>query len=89
MSEILESIRNQGDYEDEFLYQLSCKLSRRQQAAIEAVTGLGGRNKSDAVRLLIDLGWEAIENDGIFENVIFKKHNIEEVYRTAEESFED
>ncbi len=90
MSEILEAIRNQDDYEKEFLYQLSCKLNRRQQAAVEACTGLGSLgNKSNAVRLLIDLGWEAIENDGVFVDVIDRKHSIEEIYRNAEECLED
>ena len=33
-------------------------------------------NKSYAVRLLLDLGWEAIENDGVFADVINKKYEI-------------
>ena len=43
----------------------SRKLKRNQQAAVEAVIKLAG-NKTNAVRLLIDLGWEALENDGVF-----------------------
>jgi hypothetical protein len=85
MSEILEALRCQGE-RDEFIHQLSCKLNNRQQAAIEAVSGLGSvGNKSNAVRLLIDLGWEAIENDGIFESIINRKYEIERLYSEMED----
>lgn len=84
MSEILESLRGQGEYFDETLYPLSCKLKRNQQAAVEAVIKLAG-NKTNAVRLLIDLGWEAIENDGVFDDVINAKSDIEEALFLNEE----
>ena len=37
MSEILNLLRAQGEYVEEHLYPLSCKLKRNQQAAVEAV----------------------------------------------------
>lgn len=78
MSEILESLRNQGEYVEEHLYPLSCKLKRSQQAAVEAVIKLAG-NKTNAVRLLIDLGWEALEKMAFLmmlfrQNQTSKKH---------------
>ena len=84
MSEILESLRAQGEYVEEHLYPLSCKLERNQQAAVEAVIKLAG-NKTNAVRLLIDLGWEALENDGFFDDVIQAKSDIEEALFFNEE----
>ena len=44
---------------------------------MKAVIKLAG-NKTNAVRLLIDLGWEALENDGVFDDVIQAKSDIEE-----------
>jgi hypothetical protein len=85
MSEILESLRNQGEYVEEHLYPLSCKLKRSQQAAVEAVIKLAG-NKTNAVRLLIDLGWEALEKDGVFDDVIQAKLDIEEALFFSEEN---
>ena len=85
MSEILESLRMQGEYVEEHLYPLSCKLKRNQQAAVEAVIKLAG-NKTNAVRLLIDLGWEALENDGVFDDVIQAKSDIEEALFLNEEN---
>ena len=55
-------LRTQGEYVEEHLYPLS-NLKRNQQAAVEAVIIKLAGNKTNAVRLLIDLGWEALEND--------------------------
>lgn len=79
MSQILEDLRNRGEYGlDERVFPLSVKLKVPQQAAVEAVMKLVG-NKSDAVRLLIDLGWEVIENDGVFDDVIQFKSEAEDI----------
>ena len=43
-------------------------------------------NKTNAVRLLIDLGWEALENDGVFDDVIQAKSDIEEALFLNEEN---
>ena len=45
MSEILESLRTQGEYVEEHLYPLSCKLKRNQQAAVEAVIACRKQNQ--------------------------------------------
>lgn len=84
MSQILEDLRSRGEYAlDESVFPLSVKLKVPQQAAVEAVMKLVG-NKSDAVRLLIDLGWEAIENDGVFNDVIQFKAEAEDVLSEIE-----
>lgn len=84
MSQILEDLRSRGEYAlDERVFPLSVKLKVPQQAAVEAVMKLVG-NKSDAVRLLIDLGWEAIENDGVFNDVIQFKAEAEDVLSEIE-----
>ena len=85
MSEILESLRMQGRVCRRAFVPLSCKLKRNQQAAVEAVIKLAG-NKTNAVRLLIDLGWEALENDGVFDDVIQAKSDIEEALFLNEEN---
>ena len=66
-------------------WQLSVKVNNAQQAAIEGAMKLTGGNKSDAVRLLIDLGWEAIENDGDFMNAVMHKDEVHRILDFGED----
>lgn len=64
---------------------VSVKLNCEQRAIIDAVTKLR-ESKSDAIRFLIQLGWEAIENDPDFSDLVEHK---EEVQRIFEEKAEE
>ncbi len=78
MSDILENLRCNAAADDSpaaRTWGVSLKVNNAQQASIDAVMDLV-ENKSYAVRLLLDLGWEAIEKDGVFADVIDKKYEI-------------
>ena len=63
MSDILENLRCNAAVDDSpaaRTWGVSLKVNNAQQASIDAVMDLV-ENKSYAVRLLLDLGWEAIE----------------------------
>ena len=78
MSDILENLRCNAAVDDSPAARtcgVSLKVNNAQQASIDAVMDLV-ENKSYAVRLLLDLGWEAIEEDGVFADVIDKKYEI-------------
>ena len=60
-------------------WSLSVKLTNAEQSAVSAVTTeMTNGNKSEAVRILIRAGWEAIEQDGDFNFVVSVR---DEVYR--------
>ena len=55
---------------------LSVKIGNGERAAISAVMNLTNGNKSEAVRLLIQAGWEAIEQDGAFDFIVQEKDDV-------------
>lgn len=58
---------------------LSAKLTNAEQSVVSAVTSeMTNGNKSEAVRILIKAGWEAIEDDGAFDFVVAAR---DEIYR--------
>lgn len=79
MSDILEKLKTGVSLPGS--HAVSLKLEARHMAMIDAVSKLrGSNNKSDAIRFLMDLGWEAIESDGDFAEIIYHKEQAEEYY---------
>lgn len=89
MSDILErlkSIEVGDDHPANRTWQFSVKLRNGQYAAVSAAQSLmGGSSKSDAVRFLIDLGWEAIENDGGFMATVEHKDELHRILDFGED----
>lgn len=71
-------------YPAERLWQLSVKVGNNEYAAIQAVTDLVGGNKSDAIRVLLKAGWEAIEDDIDLSHITEKKWAIQHILDSGE-----
>lgn len=69
------------------LITVSVKLNSEQRAIIDAVTKLR-ESRSDAIRFLIQLGWEAIESDPDFCDLVEHKEEAQRFFEEkAEEAF--
>ena len=47
---------------------------------INSLVGQLVENKTDAITLLLDLGFEAIEKDGVFKDVLTRKDEFQDIY---------
>lgn len=73
---VLDSFANGTFEEPSSVKVVTVKLYIKHQAIVEATTKLAG-SKSEAIRLLIEAGWERIERDGRFEELVAEKDDIE------------
>ena len=89
MSDILSKLKGVSGFDDDNpaarTWQLSVKVNNAQQAAIDGAMRLTGGNKSEAVRLLLDLGWEAIEDDGDFMDAVMHKDEVHRILDFGED----
>lgn len=96
MSSILENLKMSKPISGNSKFQLSMKLDPLRMSYVEAIVSSRIKeHKSDAVRFLIDLGWEAIVNDGDFDNLLLVQSEALDYYMDEEnreaiqEYFED
>lgn len=86
MSKILDNLKS-GGFVTPSNFSASVKLELKHMAMIEAVSKLRGGSKSDAIRFLIELGWEAIEEDEDFVETVSLKEIVEDSYYLEESEF--
>lgn len=88
MSRILEQVKGNPEQFSSSLFNVSLKLPPRHMAIVDAVMLLN-KNKSEAIRFLIELGWETIENDGDFSNLVEHKEEALKYYLEKLEEAEE
>ena len=90
MSQILEYLRDQVKDQEKLFEDLppgvnrswtfSFRCSNSHAAMINSLVGQLVENKTDAITLLLDLGFEAIEKDGVFKDVLTRKDEFQDIY---------